>query len=135
MDSGIPLDPRPHLAPLSLPGAATDAVAPPADDAQYRAQVKAAAQKFESFFISQMLKDMRSATRTLAGEGSLTKDPVNDDMQSYADSAVADQMAGQHAFGIADVILRQLLPESTPAASPTLAPLNTGPAPVAVQKS
>jgi flagellar protein FlgJ len=111
MDNGFPLQPKAALAPLAAPGAAP---APAGDeDARYRAEATAAARKFESFFISQMLKDMRAGTRAIAPEGSVFKNAVNDDMQQYADSLVADQMAGTRAFGIADVILRQLLPSSS----------------------
>jgi flagellar protein FlgJ len=114
MDDAFRLSPPTPLASLALPGApgaATPAApAPAADDARYRAEITAAARKFESFFISQMLKDMRAGTRAMADEGSVFKDPVNDNMLGLADSLVADQMAGQRAFGIADVILRQLLP-------------------------
>jgi flagellar protein FlgJ len=39
-------------------------------------------------------------------------------MQDFADAQVADAMSGQHAFGIADVILRQLLPQPAPAPGP-----------------
>ena len=68
----------------------------------------------ESFFVAQMLKDMRAGTRAMAPEGSVFKNAVNDDLQQFADSLVADQMAGTRAFGIADVILRQLLPGCSP---------------------
>ena len=84
------------------------AVAPP--DARYRAKATEAAVKFESFFIGHMLHQMRSATRELAGEDSVFKDPVNSDLLDLADNLVADKMAAQRAFGIADAILRQLLP-------------------------
>jgi len=110
MDNGFPLRPPAPLAPLSVPDGAP---APAADEARFRAEATAAARKFESFFVSQMLKDMRSATRAMAPEGSVFRNAVDDDMQQYADSLVADQMAGTHAFGIADVILRQLLPDSS----------------------
>ncbi|NRR32005.1 rod-binding protein [Oxalobacteraceae bacterium] len=100
-----------------LNGAAEQAppVAPAADgpdtaDPRYRAKATEAAVKFESFFIGQMLHQMRAATRAMAAEGSVFKDTVNDDMLDMADNLVADKMAGQRAFGIADAILRQLLP-------------------------
>ena len=109
MDNGFPLHPQAPIAPLASPDAAPSAAA---DDARFRAEATAAARKFESFFVAQMLKDMRAGTREMAPEGSVFKSAVNDDLQQFADSLVADQMAGQHAFGIADVILRQLLPPS-----------------------
>ncbi|MDY0747415.1 rod-binding protein [Paucibacter sp. R3-3] len=83
---------------------------PDGDDAKVRAQATQAAEKFESFFIGQMLHKMRASTRELAGDDSPFKDKVNEDMQDFADNQMADSIAGQHAFGIADVILKQLLP-------------------------
>lgn len=96
----------------ALPSALDDqspAAAAPADP-RYAAKATEAAVKFEAFFISHMLRQMRSGTREMAGEDSVYKDPVNSDMQELADNLVADKMAGQRAFGIADAILRQLLP-------------------------
>ncbi|WP_077033531.1 rod-binding protein [Pelomonas sp. KK5] len=81
-------------------------------DPKVRAQARKAAEQFESFFIGQMLHKMRSSTRELAGEDSPFKDKVNEDMQDFADDRMADAIAGQHAFGIADVILKQLLPKT-----------------------
>ena len=88
-------------------------LAPPradADQSGYVAKATTAAIEFEGFFIAHMLHQMRSGTRELAADDSVFKDPVNRDMQDMADSMVAKQLAGQRAFGIADAILRQLLP-------------------------
>lgn len=82
------------------------------DDAKLRAAAGEAAEKFESFFIGQMLKQMRAGTRALAADDSPMKDKVNEDMQDFADGRVADSLAHQRAFGIADVILRQVLPKA-----------------------
>ena len=103
----------------ALPSALDDkspAAAAPADP-RYAAKATEAAVKFEAFFISHMLRQMRSGTREMAGEDSVYKDPVNSDMQELADNLVADKMAGQRAFGIADAILRQLLPAAAGPAS------------------
>ena len=106
----------------------TPAVAPAADapqdgvDPAYRAKATAAAIKFESFFIGHMLHQMRASTKELASDDSPFKDRINDDMLDLADNLVADRMAGQRAFGIADVILRQLLPPAGPAAAPAESP-------------
>ena len=98
-----------HVAPVAAqPG---DTV-----DPAYRAKVTQAAVKFESFFISHMLHQMRSGTRELSAEDSVFKNKVNQDMLDMADNLVADQMAGRRAFGVADVILRQLLPAAAPVA-------------------
>ncbi|HEU4845119.1 MAG TPA: hypothetical protein VFT05_12715 [Burkholderiaceae bacterium] len=107
-------------------------LAPPAPgesatDAAYRGKAIGAAVKFESFFIGHMLHQMRAGTRALAGEDSVFKDPVTSDMLDLADNLVADKMAGQRAFGIADAILRQLLPPAAPAGAPAAA----APAPAA----
>ena len=87
-------------------------------DPAHRAKVTQAAVKFESFFISHMLHQMRSGTRELSSEDSVFKNKVNQDMLDMADNLVADQMAGRRAFGVADVILRQLLPAAAPVAAP-----------------
>lgn len=88
------------------------------DDPHYRTRVKDAAEKFEAFFIANMLKQMRSVTREMADEDSADKKPVNQDMLEIADGKLAESMAGQHAFGIADAILRQLLPAAAGAGAP-----------------
>jgi flagellar protein FlgJ len=98
-----------HVAPVAAqPG---DTV-----DPAYRAKATEAAVKFESFFIGHMLHQMRSGTRELSAEDSVFKNKVNQDMLDMADNLVADQMAGRRAFGVADAILRQLLP--TPSQAP-----------------
>jgi flagellar protein FlgJ len=86
-----------------------DKVAPAADPAYVKKATKAAVE-FESFFISHMLQQMRESARTLAPEDSATKDKVNNDMIDMADKLLAGHMAGQRAFGVADAILKQLLP-------------------------
>jgi flagellar protein FlgJ len=88
------------------------AIAPSADDTAYRAKVQHAAEKFESFFISQMLRQMRSATKEIAGDDSIYGKNTNSDMLDLADTSFADAMSQQRSFGIADVIVRQLLPKT-----------------------
>lgn len=95
---------------LPRPTSDTQAADPAAGEPVYAAKATKAAVEFESFFIENMLKQMRSGTREMAAEDSVFKDPVNRDMQDMADGMMAKQMAGQRAFGIADAILRQLLP-------------------------
>lgn len=101
-----------NVGAISSQGATADdqAIAPSAEDTAYRAKVQQAAEQFESFFISQMLRQMRSATKEIAGEDSIYGKNTNSDMLDYADTSVADVMSKQRAFGIADVIVRQLLP-------------------------
>lgn len=93
--------------------AASDAVQQPADGAELtrlRTRATEAAVKFEAFFIKQMMKQMRASTAVLADDDSPLKKRVNEDMLELADGLVADAMAGQRAFGIADLMLRQVLP-------------------------
>ena len=99
---------------------------PASGDDAVRARTEQAAIKFEAFFVGQMLKQMRQGTQALAGEDSPFKDRIHQDMLDIADTQVADAMARQRAFGIADVILRQLLPPAMPA------PLKSGADPVAL---
>jgi flagellar protein FlgJ len=94
-------------APATAPGADTIA---PATDPVLLAKATKAAVDFESFFISHMLQQMRSSTREMAGEDSVFNDRINRDMQDMTDKLLADKMAGQRAFGVADAILRQILP-------------------------
>lgn len=84
-------------------------------DPVLRAKAERAAEKFEGFFIGEMLKQMRRTSQELAGKDSFFKDRSNDEMHAMADQMLADALAGQRAFGIADVIMRQLLP-NVPAA-------------------
>ncbi|WP_349744291.1 rod-binding protein [Roseateles cavernae] len=90
--------------------AATGAAAE-ADAVRLQARATEAAEKFEAFFIKQMMSQMRSATRALADDDSPLKNKVNEDMMDMADGLVADAMAGQRAFGIADLMLKQILPK------------------------
>jgi flagellar protein FlgJ len=138
MAGPIPFSPVAPLAPLAVDAAHDGpAPAPAADDARYRATATEAARKFESFFIGQMMKSMRAGTRAMADDGSVFKDKVNEDMQDLADSLVADQMAGQRAFGIADVILRQLVPApaDAPAGAARGLPFSPAADPVASDKT
>ena len=80
-------------------------------NAVYAKKATQAAVDFESFFIQNMLHQMRESAKTLAPEDSPLKDPVNSDMLDMADKMLAGHMAGQRAFGVADAILKQLLPQ------------------------
>jgi flagellar protein FlgJ len=106
------------LAQTKMPAAeAPVAPAAPAADQEYRSRAGAAAEKFEGLFIAQMLRQMRASSRALAGEDGFFKDSVGADMLDLTDNMLADKMAGLRSFGIADAILRQLLPPA-PAAAP-----------------
>jgi len=99
-----PLHPEQEVAKESI-ASATDAPNP-----AYVAKATKAAVEFESFFISHMLHQMRESQRTIAPEDSPTRNKVNQDMTDMVDNMLAGNMANQRAFGVADAILRQLLP-------------------------
>ncbi|NMG34621.1 hypothetical protein GRF61_09215 [Azoarcus sp. TTM-91] len=82
----------------------------PVLDPAYRAKAEDAAERFEGFFIAEMMRQMRKVTREMAGEDSVFSNRINQDMLDMADGVVADVLAGQRAFGVADAILRQILP-------------------------
>ena len=89
---------------------ATDAQAPVAHaqaDKELQLLTQAAV-KFEAFFVGQMMKQMRQATAALADKDSALNDEVNQMPLAMADNAVADALSGQRAFGIADVLVRQM---------------------------
>ena len=98
--------------PLPLQPGPDATVAPAADqpDPAYVAKATKAAVEFERFFISNMLKEMRSSTRAMAPEGRVFNNRVNKNVQGWPDDLLAGNMAGNRAFGIADAILRQLVP-------------------------
>jgi flagellar protein FlgJ len=114
LDKLNPLNGQPQNDAADLDKAQVAAAAsvpdPASADRAYVKQATKAAVEFESFFISHMLQQMRESARALAPEDSPTKDPVNSDMLDMADKLLAGHMAGQRAFGVADAILKQLLP-------------------------
>ncbi|MEO2215744.1 rod-binding protein [Chromobacterium vaccinii] len=79
---------------------------------EYRKKAEKAAEMFEAQFVREMFKQMRKTTREVAGEDSVFANAMNADMLDIADGALADQLASQRTFGIAKVILAQLLPEN-----------------------
>jgi len=110
LDKLTPLTAQAQAAHDAASDAAVAPAAPAAPSPAYTAKATKAAVEFESFFISHMLQQMRESARALAPEDSPLKDPVNSDMLDMADKLLAGHMAGQRAFGVADAILKQLLP-------------------------
>ena len=110
-----PNQPLPLHTGLDAPvAAAADQPGPASADRVYVAKATKAAVEFERFFVGHMLKEMRSSTRAMATEDSVFNNKVNQDMQDMADDLLAGNMANHRAFGIADAILRQLLPSAKP---------------------
>jgi flagellar protein FlgJ len=104
------------IEPTTSPSLVSGTLATPASPA-YRAKAAEAAEKFEAHFIAQVFKQMRQATREMSDDDGSFAKHGNDDMLAIADNMVADTLAHRRAFGIADILLRQLLPvkESAPA--------------------
>jgi len=107
----------PNAFPISRPDAGmqalggNDAAVKPSDPA-YRAKVEAAAVQFESLFIAQLLNEMKKTTDQMK-ESSGFADTTGDAMMEHANRTVADAIARQRAFGIADTLITQMLPADT----------------------
>jgi flagellar protein FlgJ len=86
------------------------------------AKVHKAAEQFEAHFIKQLMAHMREATCALADDDSPLKSKFNEGMFDVTDGLVADSLASQRAFGIADMLIKQLQPQldlsSVPDGSP-----------------
>ncbi|ACA93813.1 MULTISPECIES: hypothetical protein [Burkholderia cepacia complex] len=105
------LEPRylPHAQYASIETAAVKA-----PDEAYRARVEDAAVKFEGLFIAQMLSEMKKATDQFKADNGFA-DRSSEAMIDYANRAVADAIAKQRGFGIADTLVAQMLPpDATP---------------------
>jgi len=101
------------LNPVPVADASTDTAAKD----RVRAQAAGAAEKFEAHFIKKMMEQMRASSRALSEQDGASHEHFNDDMLDVADGLVADALAHQHAFGIADLMLRSVLPPAAPSAS------------------
>ncbi|WP_459624920.1 hypothetical protein [Burkholderia sp. 3C] len=96
----------------SPPASPLRAPAPPAGnaaDARERAALEHAAVQFEGMFIAQMLGAMRQATATL-GAANGERDDTAGALLDHAYREVANGIATQRAFGIADTLIAQMLP-------------------------
>ncbi len=72
--------------------------------------------QFESLFLNVMVKSMRDANQAFA-EGNPLNTPQTRFYQDMYDSQLAVHLAEKQGLGIADVMLRQLAPESSQSAS------------------
>lgn len=109
-----------HVNAQPLLGAGNEsvgAVAPaPSSSEQELQRLTQAAVKFEAFFVAQMMEQMRKSTAVLADEDSALNDHVNQAPLAMADHAVADALSERRAFGIADMLVRQMSASWTAAA-------------------
>lgn len=102
----------------------------------YRVKVQHAAEQFEGFFIEQILQQMRSSMRDIDPDAAHSSKRGENDMTDMADTMLADSLSHRHAFGVADAILRQLLPPGpeTVASKPKELALKSPVTPVALSK-
>lgn len=70
---------------------------------EQKAELRKAAESFEAIFLRQMIGAMRSAT---TGDSLLGSDAANQ-FRDLMDSRIADDMAGNQSFGIAEMVLKQ----------------------------
>ncbi|WJF90796.1 hypothetical protein QS306_03785 [Paraburkholderia bonniea] len=82
------------------------------DDPAYRQKMEQAAEQFEGLFISQMLNSMQQANQPIKDTNG-ESDSSSDGLLAYANRVVADTLASQRAFGIAECLIAQMLPPQT----------------------
>lgn len=75
----------------------------PSGSSDRRSELKAAAEAFEAVFLRQMIGSMRQAK--LGDE--LLGGRAAEQFQELADARLADSMAKQQSFGIAEMLLKQ----------------------------
>ncbi|AIP65723.1 peptidoglycan hydrolase [Burkholderia thailandensis] len=90
------------------------AARPAADESDER-KATYAAEQFEALLASQMLREMRNAIREISPEGSMFRDAIGSGLMDMMDGAIAQALATQRAFGIADFVLAQIAPAGAPA--------------------
>lgn len=78
--------------------------------------MKRVAEQFESLFMNMMVKSMRDANQAFA-EGNPLNTPQTKFYQDMYDNQMSVHLAEKQGLGLADVMLRQLAPEKTPAAT------------------
>jgi peptidoglycan hydrolase FlgJ len=82
---------------------ATPPASPTAQSVAQRDQLRAAAEAFEAVFLRQMIGSMRQARLAEDPFGSAASEQFRD----MADARLADTMAQQRSFGVADMLLNQ----------------------------
>ena len=110
---------------VSAPKTSTDKVSAP--DSQKDRKVLEATKKFEAYFISQLLKNMR---KTVPKNGLLDGGFGKDIYYSMLDNALADQMSEAGGIGLSDVLARQFGVEQNKVFDPEVADVSS---PIAMQ--
>lgn len=89
--------------PIRPAGPQAASAAPSAQADAQRTQLRAAAEAFEAVFLRQMIGSMRQARLAEDPFGSAASEQFRD----MADARLADSMAQQGSFGIAELLLAQ----------------------------
>ena len=95
----------------SVPGAATDALAPSAHGADDPAKIKDAGRQFEALLIGQMLKSMRDSEGGWLGTGS---DEASSSAMEYAQEMFAQSLSANGGLGLATMVMKGLKPPDEP---------------------
>lgn len=74
------------------------------------AELRKAAQEFESFLLQQLLKQARASARLLGGD-TQPEMAGRDIFESWQDESYANAVAGAGGLGLADMLVRQLQPQ------------------------
>ena len=96
------------------PTSSTPAAGAPADTRE--AALRKAAEAFEAVFLRQVIGSMRQAK---LGDD-LFGSQATEQFRDMADARLADNMAGQGSFGIADLLLQQFRAVMRPPATPVM---------------
>ncbi|EDU10466.1 putative mannosyl-glycoprotein endo-beta-N-acetylglucosamidase [Burkholderia pseudomallei 1655] len=105
-----------RMAPAArMPGLAAQPAANESDERK----AAYAAEQFEALFASQLLREMRNAIREISPEGSMFRDAVGSGLMDMMDGAIAQALATQRAFGIADFVLARIMPGGDPTGAAT----------------
>lgn len=75
------------------------------------AELRQAAQEFESFLLQQLLKQARASARLLGGD-TQPEMPGRDIFESWQDESYAQAIASAGGLGLADMLVRQLQPQT-----------------------
>lgn len=104
MSSMVPMAGRGINAPLpTISGVQPQTTVSAQHSEAEEAGIRKAAKDFEAVFLRQMIGSMRSAS---LGEDLLGND-AGDQFRDLADARLADDMAEQNSFGIANMLLKQ----------------------------
>ncbi|MEN3033232.1 hypothetical protein [Chromobacterium amazonense] len=93
---------------IQMPAAIEQSKARVAEVSVNDKKLEQAAVQFESLLIAQLQSEMRKSIRSINPESSETRERMGGELMDYMDKQLADQMAEQRAFGVADYLIKTL---------------------------